>query len=121
MVFLLNYLRQAVERQKVEREGRGEAQSDLLGTICIHREEELICAEGQSTYRICDMAPYRGRNNFSTLVPPFSELLVLDAREAWTCNLLSGNYQFGSDRPEKPLVPQMMGRCSHIRPRSVLS
>lgn len=45
MVFLLNYLRQAVERQKVEREGRGEAQSDLLGTICIHREEELICAE----------------------------------------------------------------------------
>lgn len=89
VVFLLNYLRQAVERQKVERERGGETRSDLLGTICLHREEELICAEGQSTYRICDMAPYRDGNNFSTLVPPFPELLVLDAREAWTCSLLS--------------------------------
>lgn len=88
-VFVKLFKANCRETEGGERVGVEEARSDLLGTICIHREEELICAEGQSTYRICDMAPYRGGNNFSTLVPLFPELLVLDAREAWMCSLLS--------------------------------
>lgn len=88
-VFVKLFKASCRETEGGERVGVEEARSVLLGTICIHHEEELICAEGQSTYRICDMAPYRGGNNFSTLVLPFPELLVLDAREAWICSLLS--------------------------------